>query len=155
MSWKDELSDDDDGLDEGSESDLSGFSVPSFSTPLSSSSGVVAGGGSCPCPDFELTHRGDFNELPLLTAAICDAINPLFQAPLYADCWRIIDGNCRVLLRLRNECRRVVADRMKGLAKRVIRRVGSAARRCRFDDERATRVVNMSWDGLQQKFGKA
>ena len=122
VSYIDELfdDDDDDDDDEGSESVFSGLptpSSPSFSmSPSSSSRGVVAG-GACPSPDFELTQRGAFNELPFLTAAICDTVNPLFQAPLYADCWRSKDG--RVLL-VDNEYRSAGAARMKELAKRLI-----------------------------------
>jgi len=124
------MSDDDDD-DEGSESVFSGFptpSSPSFSTsPSSSSSRGVVAGGVCPSLDFGLTQRGAFNELPFLTAAICDAVNSLFQAPLYADCWRSMDG--RVVLLLSRECRSAGAARMKVLANRLIR--GSAAHRCR------------------------
>jgi hypothetical protein len=133
----DELSDGDEDDDdvEGSESGFSGFpapSSPSFSTSPSSSSRGVFAGGACPSPDFELTQRGAFNELPFLTAAICDTMNPLFQAPLYADCWRSKGG--RALL-LNNEGRSAGAARMKELAKRLIRVVLLTVV---VDDEQAT-----------------
>ena len=136
VSCIDELSDVDDvDDDDGSESVFSGFptpSSPSFSTSPSSSSRGVFAGGAWSSPDFELTQRGAFNELPFLTAAICDAVNPLFQAPLHADCWRSKDG--RVLL-LNNDCRSAGAVRMKELAKRLIRVVLLTVV---FDDEQAT-----------------
>ena len=133
VSCIDELSDVDD--DDGSESVFSGFptpSSPSFSTSPSSSSRGVFAGGVWSSPDFELTQRGAFNELPFLTATICDAVNPLFQASLHADCWRSTDG--RVLL-LNNECRSAGAARIKELAKRLIRVVLLTAV---LDDEQAT-----------------
>jgi hypothetical protein len=133
VSCIDELSDVDDvDDDDGSESVFSGFSTPSsfsFSTPPSSSSRGVFAGGVWSSPDFALTQRGAFNEFPFLTAAICDAVNPRFQVPLHADCWRSKDG--RALL-LNNECR---SAGMKELAKRLIRVVLLTVV---FDDEQAT-----------------